>query len=217
LLNKIDVPEARELAEFVTPDLEAAGAPGLRDLRRHPRGLAELRFALAEVVAPTAATSRAPAPRSWSGRPVDSEQFHVEPDRESTAASVSRPRPERWILQTDFNNDEAVGYLPTGLPGSASSQLAARRSARGAGDHRQRHLRLGADHAGRGRHRADGPLAPICGSIRSIGSVRRSARRCTGCAAVSRSTGHARRQHRCVDPRTVGAGRAGADGGIDGS
>ncbi len=36
VLNKIDVPEARELAEFVTPDLEAARASRHRDFCRDP-------------------------------------------------------------------------------------------------------------------------------------------------------------------------------------
>jgi GTP-binding protein len=36
VLNKIDVPEARDLAEMVKPDLEARGLRGRHDQRRHP-------------------------------------------------------------------------------------------------------------------------------------------------------------------------------------
>ena len=34
VLNKIDVPEARELAEFVRPEFEEMGLQGLRDFNR---------------------------------------------------------------------------------------------------------------------------------------------------------------------------------------
>src|SRR6185437_6377238 len=42
--------------------------------------------------------------------PVDESGFTVEPNGEG-AFVVRGTRPERWIAQTDFNNDEAVGYL----------------------------------------------------------------------------------------------------------
>jgi GTP-binding protein len=77
-------------------------------------GLPELRFALAVVVAvDRAATPAAPAPRIVvRPKAIDSEQFQVEPDPEVDGGFIVRgSRPERWILQTDFNNDEAVGFL----------------------------------------------------------------------------------------------------------
>ncbi len=44
--------------------------------------------------------------------PVDDSGFHVEPDPQQPGAFVvSGVRPERWIRQTNFDNDEAVGYL----------------------------------------------------------------------------------------------------------
>ncbi len=36
--------------------------------------------------------------------------FNVEPDADGGFV-VTGPRPERWIRQTNFDNDEAVGYL----------------------------------------------------------------------------------------------------------
>src|SRR3954447_19135129 len=114
VLNKIDVPEARELAEFVRPDLEAAGHRVFAISAVTHEGLAELRFALAEVVAADRADKpTAPAPRIVvRPKAIDSEQFQVEPDPEVDGGFIVRgTRPERWILQTDFNNDEAVGYL----------------------------------------------------------------------------------------------------------
>jgi GTP-binding protein len=42
--------------------------------------------------------------------PVDDSGFTVEPDAHDGFV-VRGARPERWIGQTDFANDEAVGYL----------------------------------------------------------------------------------------------------------
>jgi GTP-binding protein len=42
--------------------------------------------------------------------PVDESGFAVEPDGEGGFV-VTGVRPERWVGQTNFDNDEAVGYL----------------------------------------------------------------------------------------------------------
>ena len=114
VLNKIDVPEARELADFVRPDLQALGYRVFEVSTATHQGLRELRFALADVVA----ADRAAQPAAVAERiivrpkPVDAEQFSVEPDPTEAGAFVVRgERPERWIRQTDFSNDEAVGFL----------------------------------------------------------------------------------------------------------
>jgi len=62
VLNKIDVPEARELAEFVRPDLEAAGHRVFAISAATHEGLAELRFALAEALLKAGKQSEA---RRW--------------------------------------------------------------------------------------------------------------------------------------------------------
>ena len=137
VLNKIDVPEARELAEFVTARPGGRRATGCSRSPRPPtRACAELRFALAEVVAADRADQPAAAGASGSCvRPqaIDSEQFTVEPDPEVDGGFIVRgARPERWILQTDFNNDEAVGYLADRLArlGVEDAAGRARRAAR---------------------------------------------------------------------------------------
>ncbi len=114
VLNKIDVPEARELAEFVRPDLEAAGYPVFAISAATHEGLAELKFAMAQTVAADrAARPAAVAPRIVvRPKPVDSEEFQVAVDPEVDGGFVvTGARPERWIRQTDFDNEEAVGYL----------------------------------------------------------------------------------------------------------
>ena len=43
---------------------------------------------------------------------MDADQFEIRPDpAEPGAYIVSGNKPERWIRQTDFANDEAVGFL----------------------------------------------------------------------------------------------------------
>lgn len=114
VLNKIDVPEARELAEFVRPDIEAAGYRVFPISAATHEGLNELKFAMAQTVAADrAARPAAVAPRIVvRPRPVDSEEFQVAVDPEVEGGFVvTGARPERWIRQTDFGNEEAIGYL----------------------------------------------------------------------------------------------------------
>ncbi|MDT4920338.1 MAG: GTPase [Pseudonocardiales bacterium] len=113
-LNKIDVPEARELAALVRPDLEARGLQVFELSAVSREGLAALTFALAEAVAADrAARPAADRPRIvLHPRAVDDAGFTVSADRAESGAFVVRgAKPERWVKQTDFDNDEAVGYL----------------------------------------------------------------------------------------------------------
>ena len=117
VLNKADVPEARELAEMVRPDLEERGLEVHVVSAVAHSGLKELTFALARHVAAhraeMAQVDHAPQRVVLRPRAVDDAGFHVR--RESTpegeAYRVLGERPTRWVRQTDFSNDEAVGYL----------------------------------------------------------------------------------------------------------
>ncbi|MBE7159841.1 MAG: GTPase ObgE [Williamsia herbipolensis] len=114
ILNKIDVPEAADLAEMVTPDLEERGWPVFTISAVGHVGLDRLRFALAEKVAEHRAATPAPVARRPVIRPVavDESGFSVVPDPATPGGFIVRgTRPERWIKQTAFDNDEAVGYL----------------------------------------------------------------------------------------------------------
>jgi GTP-binding protein len=110
-LNKIDVPEARELAEMVKADLEARGLAVYLVSAASHEGLRALSFAMAELVA----TARAEAPTPEATRivlrpkAVDDSGFTVTVD--DGVYVVRGTKPERWVRQTDFSNDEAVGYL----------------------------------------------------------------------------------------------------------
>ncbi|MDT7784646.1 MAG: GTPase [Pseudonocardiales bacterium] len=114
ILNKIDIPDAKDLADIVRPEIEARGLPVFEVSTVSREGLRELSFKLAEVVR----EYRAAQPKKESTRivlrptAVDDEGFTVTEDPSVEGGFIVKGhRPERWIRQTDFSNDEAVGYL----------------------------------------------------------------------------------------------------------
>ncbi|WP_046318222.1 GTPase ObgE [Mycobacterium sp. UM_Kg1] len=113
VLNKIDVPEALEMAEFVRDDIVAErGWPVFMVSTVSRVGLRPLTFALAEMVRDYRAAQPEPVARRPVIRPVLAGEtgFSVEPDGDGGFV-VRGTRPERWVHQTNFDNDEAVGYL----------------------------------------------------------------------------------------------------------
>lgn len=114
ILNKIDVPDAADLADFVEPELAQRGWPVFRISAVSHEGLRELTFALAQMVADYREAHPKPQPRRQIIRPkaVDESEFSVTVDPAVEGGFLVRGvRPERWIAQTQFENDEAVGYL----------------------------------------------------------------------------------------------------------
>ncbi len=107
-------PTPRRSPSFVRDELEARGLDVFDVSAASHAGLRELSFAMAEIVA-SPPRRRAASPRSPASccarrpRPV------------SVASSRSRQvdgqwvvrgeKPKRWVRQTDFSNDEAVGFL----------------------------------------------------------------------------------------------------------
>lgn len=117
-LNKIDVPEAAELADFVRPELEARGYRVFEISTVARTGLRELSFALAELVelARSADAPTEDTPQRIVLKPKVSERgggfrIAVEGGSYGPVYRVLGTKPERWVEQTDFANDEAVGYL----------------------------------------------------------------------------------------------------------
>ncbi|MEV0107310.1 GTPase ObgE [Nocardia sp. NPDC050799] len=114
ILNKVDVPEAEDLADLVTPELQERGWPVFRISAVAHSGLRQLTFALAELVQAYRDAHPAAAPKRPVIRPVpvDDSGFTVRADPEEPGGFIVRgTRPERWVHQTQFDNDEAVGYL----------------------------------------------------------------------------------------------------------
>lgn len=111
-LNKVDIPDGQDLADMIRPDLEARGYRVFEVSAIAHKGLNELSYALAGIIA----EARATKPKEESTRvvirpkAVDDTGFTVTLEDDGIYR-VRGEKPERWIRQTDFNNDEAVGYL----------------------------------------------------------------------------------------------------------
>lgn len=135
VLNKMDIPDAQEMAELERERLEEFGWPIFEISAVARKGLDPLRFALMEIVAqrrreereaaaaqPTVisltegGTLAAEGRGRGRGRGRSNEpEFRIEIDHDTPnelgGFVVLGRKVERWILQTDFENDEAVGYL----------------------------------------------------------------------------------------------------------
>ncbi len=133
VLNKVDVPEARELAELIRPDIEARGLPVFEVSTATREGLRELTFALAKVVADDRANRPIVEATRAVLRPVavDDAGFTIEEDRSAEGAFIVRgERPERWVRQTNFDNAEAIGYLADRLARLGVEEALAKAGAR---------------------------------------------------------------------------------------
>ena len=111
-LNKIDVPSARERADQAKPELEARGYPVYEISAATGEGLRPLGFAMAALVAADrqARPAEQPAERvKVAVRAADEPGFEVV--RLGDSFLIRGDKPRRWVRQTDFSNDEAVGYL----------------------------------------------------------------------------------------------------------
>ncbi len=115
ILNKIDVPDGRELAAMARPTLEERGYRVFEVSAASHEGLPELGYALAAMVEQARADAPALEEERIVLRPkaVDDSGFAVTKidTHEGAAFQVRGAKPERWVHQTDFTNDEAVGYL----------------------------------------------------------------------------------------------------------
>ncbi len=114
-LNKIDIPDALELAGFVRESFEARGYPVYLVSSATHAGLRELNFALAQVVLEARKTHIAQSTKRISLLPKKkgetSFQIHVEDRGDEKIYRIVGAKPERWVAQTMFGNAEAVGYL----------------------------------------------------------------------------------------------------------
>jgi GTPase len=111
-LNKIDIPDARQVAEMASGDLHDRGLRVFPISTRSGEGLRELIFAMAQLVKSRRDSEPPPPPKRIVIRPkpLDGQgEFSVA--REGELWRVRGDKPERWIQQTDFTNAEAVGYL----------------------------------------------------------------------------------------------------------
>ncbi|MEV4658012.1 GTPase ObgE [Micromonospora sp. NPDC049301] len=111
-VNKVDVPDGRDLAEIVRPDLEERGYRVFEVSAATREGLKELTYAMADLVDAQRKAAPPAEPTRIVIRPmaVDDEGFTITAEADGSF-TVRGVRPERWVKQTNFDNDEAVGYL----------------------------------------------------------------------------------------------------------
>ena len=111
-LNKIDVPDGRDISSFVIDELRDRGLRVFEVSAASGEGLRELTFAMAEIVAAARADKVVAEAQRIVIRPkslVSGADFTVTETGEGWR--VRGEKPERWVRQTDFSNDEAVGFL----------------------------------------------------------------------------------------------------------
>ena len=99
---------------MVTPDFEARGWPVFTISAVSREGLRPLTFALAKMVAEYREAHPPAEPKRQVIRPIAAKEtgFDVIADPDTPGGFIVRgTQPERWVRQTAFDNDEAVGYL----------------------------------------------------------------------------------------------------------
>ena len=111
VLNKIDVPEARELAQMILPEIHARNLEGYLISAVSREGLKEFLFAVAELVVQWRKTHTQDENARIVLRPDGVGALGFEVRHDGNRYYVTGNKVERWIRQTDFSNDEAVGYL----------------------------------------------------------------------------------------------------------
>ena len=115
-LNKVDIPDAKELAAFIRPELESRGYEVFEVSAASHAGLKELKYAMAKLVESSRLEKvnvpSKPRITLMQARKEDS-KFTI--TREESGLQeffrILGTKPERWVAQTEFGNEEAVGYL----------------------------------------------------------------------------------------------------------
>ncbi|MBX3067802.1 MAG: GTPase ObgE [Cryobacterium sp.] len=112
-LNKVDVPEGKELADLVRSELEARGYGVFEVSAVSHEGLRELSFALASLIREDRANLAVPEVVTIRPKPADASDFEVKVEGGSSGNTfrIIGRKTDRWVAQTDFENDEAIGYL----------------------------------------------------------------------------------------------------------
>jgi GTP-binding protein len=111
-LNKVDVPDGRDLSDITIDDLRERGLKVFPISAASGEGLRQLTFAMGEIVAAARAEKEVVEAQRIVLRPPSADggdDFTIKETGEGWR--VRGAKPERWVRQTDFSNDEAVGFL----------------------------------------------------------------------------------------------------------
>ena len=122
-LNKVDVPEARELAEMVRPELEARGLRVFEISAVSHHGLRELTFALAEAVEADRAARALPESPRIVLRPAAVDEVPASPSRRTpttrAASSCAARSPSAGSGRRPSTTTRPSATSPTAWPASA--------------------------------------------------------------------------------------------------
>jgi GTP-binding protein len=116
-LNKVDLPDGKDMAEFVRPELESRGYRVFEVSATSHEGLRQLGFAMAEIVKAARDAVAATPPKVHAPvirpRAVNEAGFRIRREEKNLEPlfRVLGEKPVRWVKQTDFTNEEAIGYL----------------------------------------------------------------------------------------------------------
>lgn len=115
VLNKTDIPEGQDLAEIVMDDIKSRGLEVYEVSAVSHKGLKQLAFRLGELVSQLRVEEEAkPARIILKPKPIDDGKVFTitEVNYEGEKAyQIRGNKPERWVKQTDFTNEEAIGFL----------------------------------------------------------------------------------------------------------
>lgn len=111
-LNKVDVPDGRDISDMVVDELVARGLRVFPVSAASGEGTRQLTFAMAEIVREARVEAAEEVATRIVLRPPSADgagDFTI--NRDGEGWRVRGTKPERWVRQTDFSNDEAVGFL----------------------------------------------------------------------------------------------------------
>ncbi|KAA1418674.1 GTPase ObgE [Nocardioides humilatus] len=110
-LNKVDVPDGRDISSMVVDELKERGLRVFEISAMSGEGTRDLIYAMSEIVLAARAEKASEIVERIVLRPkgIDQDEFTVR--KTGAGWRVRGIKPERWVRQTDFSNDEAVGFL----------------------------------------------------------------------------------------------------------
>jgi GTP-binding protein len=111
-LNKIDLPDGSAMADMVEDQLKERGYEVYKVSAASREGLQDLLYAMARLVHAERVAAKADERTRIILRPtaVDDSGFSVQVNGDGSF-SVRGAKVYRWVLQTNFKNAEAIGYL----------------------------------------------------------------------------------------------------------
>ncbi len=135
VLNKVDIPDGQAMADMVRGELEGRGYEVFEVSAVSGAGLKELSFALARIVRehrdslPELEAARPLLTPKPVGRAKDPVTVRKLMHGGEPLFQIRGENPERWVRQTNFGNDEAVGYLADRLSRAGIEEQLARAGA----------------------------------------------------------------------------------------